>query len=397
MKRSLLCLVVVSCALCQVLAAQPPAPIAQTGQTECYDKDWNQAACSGTGQDGDLRMGIARPTPRFTDNGNGTVTDNLTGLIWMQLLNCVSETDWGQALVIANNLQSGLCGLSDGSSKGDWRIPNIRELFSLLHFGTSFPSLDPDIPVVGIQPDWYWSSTSAIDNPENAWSCSFGRNDGAFRTNKSSELFLWPVRGEGSIDAPSPVAQTGQSTCWDEAGDFVDCGGTGQDGDLQLGAEWPDPRFTDNGDGTVTDELTGLVWLQDGDCFGNDNLWLDSLSPANILADGSCGLSDGSLEGEWRLPNAKELESLVNYNVYEPALPYPNPFLGVDLPRAFWSSTTQVDQHTYAFHLQSRYGLSISLVKVNRHSIWPVRGGMSQIFLDGFESGDTSAWSSTVQ
>jgi len=56
----------------------------------------------------------------------------------------------------------------------------------------------------------------------------------------------------------APVGKTGQATCYNAAGEGIDCAGTGQDGSLRAGVGWPDPRFTDNGDGTVTDRLTGL-------------------------------------------------------------------------------------------------------------------------------------------
>ena len=59
------------------------------------------------------------------------------------------------------------------------------------------------------------------------------------------------------------VPKTGQTTCSDESGVSRPCTGTGEDGEHQKGVAWPNPRFTDNGDGTVTDNLTGLIWLKD--------------------------------------------------------------------------------------------------------------------------------------
>jgi hypothetical protein len=68
------------------------------------------------------------------------------------------------------------------------------------------------------------------------------------------------------------VAAMGQTTCWDPADTTipittVTCAGTGQDGDYQAGTPLPSPRFAVNGDGTVTDNLTGLIWLQNANCF----------------------------------------------------------------------------------------------------------------------------------
>ena len=86
---------------------------------------------------------------------------------------------------------------------------------------------------------------------------------------------------------------------------------TGDDGHYQAGVPVPNPRFTDNGDGTVTDNLTRLTWLKDAGCLGQQT-WADALPLANTLADGNvaCGLADGSAEGDWRLPNRNELASL---------------------------------------------------------------------------------------
>jgi hypothetical protein len=80
---------------------------------------------------------------------------------------------------------------------------------------------------------------------------------------------------------------------------------TRDDGDLQMGAAWPNPRFTDNEDGTVTDNMTGLIWLKNADCYLGAMPWNDALTFANLLHDGwtgdgsvgDCDLSDGSLAG----------------------------------------------------------------------------------------------------
>ncbi|MBJ6799866.1 DUF1566 domain-containing protein [Geomonas propionica] len=117
--------------------------------------------------------------------------------------------------------------------------------------------------------------------------------------------------------APAATIQlprTGQTLCWDVSATIIDCAGTGMDGETQLGHEWPSPRFTDNGNGTLTDTLTGLVWLQNANCFGSLE-WQQALDTANSFASGSCGLTDGSVAGDWRLPNRKELLSISSQNV----------------------------------------------------------------------------------
>jgi hypothetical protein len=174
--------------------------------------------------------------------------------------------------------------------------------------------------------------------------------------------------GGGSCGVP----KTGQTGCWDGSGWSISCNLTGQDGEYQVGVS-VGPRFTDNGDGTVTDNLTSLIWLQDADCFGQRE-WTNALSDANGLADGSCSLTDGSVAGDWRLPNVKELQSLIDFGQYLPALPAGHPFSGVQ-SGGYWSSTSRVYNPGYAWGVYLSYGYVNGYYKTNTNFVWPVRGG----------------------
>ncbi len=176
---------------------------------------------------------------------------------------------------------------------------------------------------------------------------------------------------------PSPVPKTGQTTCWDENVTPTDCAGTGQDGELQKGVSVA-PRFTDNGDGTVKDNLTGLIWLKDANCFGYRS-WTQALTASNTLASGACGLTDGSVAGAWRLPNVKELQSLIDYQNSNPALPAGYPFSGVHSEYNFyWSSSTLVGYPYFPYFAWGvgLYDGNVDLgYKGNTDYVWPVRGG----------------------
>jgi hypothetical protein len=190
--------------------------------------------------------------------------------------------------------------------------------------------------------------------------------------------------------APARVGETGQKTCYDVDGVIVDCAGTGQDGDLQPGVAWPNPRFVDNADGTVTDMLTGLVWLKDascGDLAGTDGGgmadWTTALSAAALLADGTCGLTDGSAAGAWRLPSRFELESLLDLEYYGPALSNAagtaqwsegDVFAGVQ-SNFYWSSTSGAGYPSFAWSVDLNGGVVYSYGKTNTFHVWPVRGG----------------------
>ena len=168
----------------------------KTGQTTCYDAAGAVVACAGTGQDGDLQKGVAWPSPRFTDNGNGTVKDNLTGLIWLKDANCFSRRTWAQALSDANSLANGSCGLTDGSSAGNWRLPNRKELRSLINYSQANSAAWLNLPAQGfsnVQADYYWSSSTYAYGPAGAWGVNMG-DGGVYGYGKTNSLYVWPVR-----------------------------------------------------------------------------------------------------------------------------------------------------------------------------------------------------------
>lgn len=203
-----------------------------------------------------------------------------------------------------------------------------------------------------------------------------------------------PLIGYG---AAIQLPRTGQSTCYDENGIVIACANTGQDGDKQSGAAWPSPRLIDNKNGTVTDNLTGLIWLKDANCSdtaggiargGGLLNWQSALTWSNNLANGTCGLSDKSVSGDWRLPNINELRSLIDYSRYEPALPGGHPFSHVQ-PIWYWSSTTNpfftigaftVGMKRGSIHVGPKLYYAPGSSRVGNKAgdtlgVWPVRGG----------------------
>lgn len=187
-------------------------------------------------------------------------------------------------------------------------------------------------------------------------------------------LFISPAFAfAGAVQLP----QTGQTTCYDTSGAVIDCAGPGkgQDGDLRIGVAWPEPRFNDIGNGTVIDNLTGLIWLKNANCFDSQT-WANAISSANSLRAGACGLTDNSMAGDWRLPNRKELRSLVDYSRYGPALPGGQPFTNV-LVGWYWSSSTCVGNGN-AWVVDMWDGSAGSYDQSHFTWVWPVRGGIWQ-------------------
>jgi hypothetical protein len=195
----------------------------------------------------------------------------------------------------------------------------------------------------------------------------------------------------GGIEAHAALIQlpqTGQTTCYDAAGSAVSCSSTGQDGDKQAGVAWNDAtRFTDNHDGTITDTLTGLVWLQNADCretaggvakpSGVLN-WADALAWSNSLATGNCGLTDGSTAGQWRLPTRKEIKSIINRGEVDNDVWLGTKGFNVILLGNYWSSSTYANSANfagYAWYVDINDGFVDFFVKSTLNNVWPVRGG----------------------
>ncbi|MEN8217889.1 MAG: DUF1566 domain-containing protein [Pseudomonadota bacterium] len=113
-------------------------------------------------------------------------------------------------------------------------------------------------------------------------------------------------------------------------------------------------RYTDNGDGTVTDNRSGLIWMKNANCFGEQN-WKTAMRSAANLAHGQCGLRDGSRRGMWRLPTKKELVAMIDHKYRRPALSNAagsghwkegDAFSGVQTVN-YWSSTTDTHSTSY--------------------------------------------------
>ena len=137
------------------------------------------------------------------------------------------------------------------------------------------------------------------------------------------------------------------------------------DGDLQPGVAWPDPRFTDHGDGTVTDELTHLMWTQNADLYYTLT-WTQ--------AQGVCAACTQGGYDDWRLPSLGELYSLVDFGRFNPALPAGHPFSRV-VSTLYWSSTTFTNVTSFAFMVNLASGDMSYTSKTLAHRVWCARGG----------------------
>jgi len=362
------------------LAAQGAISLPATGQTVLYH----------SGDDGDLMKGVAWPVPRFVDNGDGTITDNLTKRIWLKNGNCPNATgNWQTALQdVAELNSSGTMNGNDcgdtsngGSHQSDWRLPNVLELESLMNVGEDNTGSwlqgqgFENIPYnVGGFVERYWSSTTyqtdVGDNREHAWTVEITDERVRHEDKASTSRYIWAVRG--NEPAPADLWRTGQTTQY----------AAGDDGAYQLGVPSPSPRFVDSGKGTVFDLLSGLVWLRTAECAQVQVHWVTALqyvgelNTSGTMNGNDCGdtSNSGTHQTDWRLPNRKELLSLIDYGDINPALPSGYPFTNVDPGHWYWSSSTFGTSNN-AFTMSIGSGSRSDDDKDTEvDSVWAVRG-----------------------
>ena len=306
----------------------------QTGQITCHDAMGRVIDCIGSGQDADFRSGVSWPAPRF-DVLDNAVLDRLTGLVWTRNANMTAfPLAWQEALDhIATMNRDKAFGFTD------WRLPNRRELRSLMSHQTRKPALPEGHPFVNVFSGWYWTSTTAAINTAYAW---YVHMEGArmFYGQKEQFFLTWPVRGMGDIILPA----TGQTRCYDAKGQLISCAGSGQDGEFQSGVRWPVPRFEES-ESMVVDRLTGLCWRSSADLTGRPSTWEEALKAVTDLNRQREGTNS------WRLPNINELESLVDCSTHSPALPHGHPFK--DVREGYWSSTTSMFEPDWAWAFTS--------------------------------------------
>jgi len=329
--------------------------LARTGQTVRY----------ATGDDGDLRSGVAWPAIRFTDNQDGTVTDHLTGLVWLKDAGTFAPATFPAALAEVNQLASGAGGLSDGSKAGDWRLPNLHELESLVDVAASDPALPADHPFSNVSNGIYWTSTGYTGitwGNVQAWAIRLGDgryiNDGLANDEATSSNGVWAVKGAGG-----EAVRLQATGLWSSYA-------AGDDGRLQTGVRLTYPRWIDNRDGTTTDTVTGLIWMQQANAI---NLpWAQAVAAVQALKSGDCGLSDGSTAGSWRMPSRNEMQSLADRqqpnhadyfnNTFDFAAQYcptlgtvcqAAPFTSFEVSQYYWTSTTDAADTSRAWTVYS--------------------------------------------
>ena len=204
--------------------AGPTGPKGDTGATGPAGPAGATGPSGPSGPAGPPGTGAAHAAPpcfdnlhRYVDCGNGTVTDTVTGLIWLKNASCFPDVaDYAAANRAAARLAAGQCGLTDGSSAGDWRLPTKAEWQATIARAVALgcylvapnfnpPSLTNDAGTgcfstgptsfTGLRSYVYWSSNAIEDNPSAAWFVSLSAGNVNDGFSKGFFNDVWPVRG----------------------------------------------------------------------------------------------------------------------------------------------------------------------------------------------------------
>ena len=179
----------------------PPTQLPATGQTLCYNTAGATIDCNSSvypSQDGFCKNGCPMEE-RFVDNGDGTVLDNCTGLMWQQVTAPGAYT-WTDALLYCDHLELGMNPETD-EPYDNWRLPNVRELQSIVDYGRAEPAINR---VFGAASLPYWTSTTDVQFPWRAWHVYFGLGNVNENSTKTSVVnaqgAFMCVRAVRSID-----------------------------------------------------------------------------------------------------------------------------------------------------------------------------------------------------
>jgi hypothetical protein len=339
--------------------------IVDTGQTACYDNS-GQIPCASSGsafggQDGNYQGA----TPAYTDNGDGTVTDLNTGLMW--------QKDPGEKMTY-EQAEAGAASLNLGGYT-DWRLPTIKELYSLILFdGRDVSGCNGTCSVVPFIDTRYFDfSYGDTNSGERVIDSQFATSTKYVSTTMNGADTMFGVNfADGRIKGYGTGPMPGQSTGKLFYVLYVR-------GNSNYGIN----SFVDNGNDTIADLSTGLIWMKSDSGTGVD--WSGAL--AYCEANSTAGYND------WRLPNAKELQSIVDYSrspattnsaAIDPVF-YSTPLTAetgsADFP-FYWTSTTHVASNgsgNFAVYISfgSAYGY-MSAPNSNAKQLMDVHGAGAQ-------------------
>jgi Protein of unknown function (DUF1566) len=376
-----------------------------TGQTTAYPAEKRDGILGAVAVPDDGTVQAGAPLS-FTDNGDGTITDNNTGLMWEKksdeggLHDKDRNYPWSRGTATVDTVWDWLDDVNAEGGTGfagydDWRLPNAKELESLVNYENPSPRvarafnnncLAGGTVLTGscTADAVYWSSTTWARSTSMAWYVSFWDVDGGLSVSvKVTGNRVRAVRGGSS--GPGAFPATGQITTYpaDKNDGIPGPVTVPDDGMIRAGAPL---SFTDNGNGTITDNNTGLVWEKksdDGDFLHDkDNIyWWSGNSAQETIWDWLEDVNSTTFGGhkDWRIPNARELLSIVDFQ-HEWAVPAAfntncvpgaTVLTGSCSFQSYWTSTSQNDSLALSV---DNYGALTKGFKSSTDRVRAVRG-----------------------
>jgi hypothetical protein len=310
-------------------------------------------------------------TSRFKDNGDGTISDSLTGLMWQKDEN--ERMDWYSALKACGELKAG--------GHSDWRMPNIKELNTILNlnYNDGWWYYKGFFPANGLKPPLLHYFSSTPYEGIYVWVTNFCFGYDGYYASKTATLLFRAVR---NIEQPSfkqeqtfKFPDSGMKKCYDDEGSIIATPKKGKRFYGQDGSYVMHPlsfsKFTENGVEMVKDNNTGLIW--EINFSGNRYTWEEAREYVQCL--NKC--AHGGFR-DWRLPNREELRSIVDYNGDIPAAD--KKYFPDVLPEFYWSGDSNNKEPLFAWGVYFAYGCAICYLKSFYYSVRAVRGGYSRDF-----------------
>ncbi|MFK5985558.1 MAG: DUF1566 domain-containing protein [Pseudomonadota bacterium] len=265
--------------------------VVDTGQSNCYTSSGSSVNCSASGQDGAYTINI----PSYTNNDDGTISDNITGLVWQKNPDTNGDGTIDSTDKLTQAAAVSYCSNLILANQSDWRLPDIKTMYSLIDFSGEDVSNYSGSDSSGLNPfinnnyfDFAYGDSSV---GERLIDVQYATSTLYVSTTMNGDETMFGVNlADGRIKGyPITIGNNGKTFS-------VQC--------VRGDENYTTNNFIDNNDNTVSDKASTLMWQKNDSLLTKE--WDAAISYCE--SDNTAGYLD------WRLPNAKELQSILDYS-----------------------------------------------------------------------------------